>query len=40
MPMSLTIRRREIIDGLRRDILPEIFRTYQYTDSRPGAGYD
>lgn len=39
-PMGLTIRRHEIIDGLRRDILPEVFRTYHYTDSRPGTGYD
>jgi len=39
-PMGVTIRKREIIDGLNRDILPEVFRTYRYADSRPGTGYD
>jgi len=38
--MGLTIRRHEIVDGLRRDVLPEVFRTYRYADSRPGTGYD
>ena len=38
--MGLTIRRHEIIDGLQRDILPDVFRTYHYADSRPGTGYD
>lgn len=38
--MGLTIRRHEVIDGLNRDILPEVFRTDQYADSRPGTGYD
>lgn len=38
--MGVTIRKHEIIDGLNRDILPEVFRTYHYADSRPGTGYD
>jgi len=38
--MGLTIRKHEIIDGLRRDILPDVFQTYHYADSRPGTGYD
>jgi len=39
-PMGLTIREHEIVDGLQRHLLPEVFRTYRYADSRPGTGYD
>ncbi len=38
--MGVTIRKREIVDGLQRQYLPEEFRRYQYADSRPGTGYD
>lgn len=38
--MGVTIRKHEIIDGLNRDILPDVFRTYHYADSRPGTGYE
>ncbi|ARQ00935.1 hypothetical protein [Pseudorhodoplanes sinuspersici] len=39
-PMGLTIRAHETIDGLKRDYLPEPYRSYRYENSRPGTGYD
>ena len=38
--MGLTIRTHEIIDGLRREHLPEPFRRLIIPDSRPGTGDD
>jgi hypothetical protein len=38
--MGLTIRRHEIIDGLRREYFPEPYRSYQYDGSRPGTEDD
>ncbi len=38
--MGVTIRKREIIDGLQRNLLPEKYRAYQYPDSRVGTGFD
>jgi hypothetical protein len=38
--MGLTIRRHEIIDGLRREFLPEPYRTIVIPGSRPGTGDD
>lgn len=39
-PMGLTIRAHETIDGLKREYLPEPYRSYRYEGSRPGTGYD
>ena len=39
-PMGVTIRKREIIDGLQREYLPESFQTFVIPGSRPGTGYD
>lgn len=39
-PMGLTIRKHEIVDGLRREFLPLEFRDMRYPDGRPGTGYD
>ncbi len=39
-PMGLTIRKHEIVDGLRRDYLPQEYRSLEYAGSRPGTGYD
>lgn len=39
-PMGVTIRKHELIDGLRRDYLPAEFRGMAYEGSRPGTGYD
>ena len=39
-PMGLTIRKHEIIDGLRREYLPKEYRSLRYFGSRPGTGYD
>ena len=39
-PMGLTIRKHEIIDGLRRTYLPAEFQQIKYAGSRPGTGYD
>jgi hypothetical protein len=39
-PMGVTIRRHEIIDGLRREYLPEPYRRLVIPGSRPGTGYD
>lgn len=39
-PMGVTIRRDEIIDGLRREYLPPTFRDFVIPGSRPGTGYD
>lgn len=38
--MGLIIRKREIIDGLRRELLPEPYRSMVIPESRPGTGYD
>lgn len=38
--MGLTIRKHEIIDGLRREFLPEPCRSMVIPKSRPGTGYD
>lgn len=38
--MGITIRKDEIIDGLRRDYLPSEFRNLAFRGSRPGTGYD
>jgi hypothetical protein len=38
--MGVTIREREIIDGLQREYLPESYRTFSIPGSRPGTGYD
>ena len=39
-PMGFTIRNKEIIDGLRREYLPEELRFFKIPGSRPGTGYD
>jgi hypothetical protein len=39
-PMGVTIRRHEIIDGLRREYLPEPYRRLVIPGSTPGTGYD
>jgi hypothetical protein len=39
-PMGVTIRNHEIIDGLRREYLPEPYRRLVIQGSRPGTGYD
>ncbi len=39
-PMGVTIRDHEIIDGLRRDVLPPEFKDFKIPGSRPGTGYD
>ncbi|NIK47067.1 hypothetical protein [Variibacter gotjawalensis] len=38
--MGLTIRKHEIIEVLRREMLPEPFKNYQYPGARPGTEYD
>lgn len=38
--MGVTIREREIIDGLRREFLPERFADFTIPGSRPGTGWD
>ncbi len=38
--MGLTIRKDEIIDGLRREFLPEPYKTIVIPGSRPGTGDD
>lgn len=38
--MGLTIRKREVIDGLQRQYFPQEFQNWQYEDSKPGTGYD
>ena len=39
-PMGVTIRKKEIIDGLQRKYLPDSFRSFVIPGSRPGTGYD
>jgi hypothetical protein len=39
-PMGVTIRDHEIIDGLRREFLPEPYRRLVIQGGRPGTGYD
>jgi hypothetical protein len=39
-PMGVTIRKHEIIDGLRREYLPKEYQDLRYFGSRPGTGYD
>lgn len=39
-PMGVTIRNKEVIDALRREVLPEEFRFFKIPGSRPGTGYD
>ncbi len=39
-PMGVTIRRREIIDGLMRKYLPMPYRMLVIPGSKPGTGYD
>ena len=39
-PMGVTIRSKEIIDGLLRQYLPAQFRALRIPGSRPGTGYD
>lgn len=39
-PMGLIIRKHEVIDGLRREFLPEAFRSVTFEGSRPGTGWD
>jgi len=38
--MGLTIRKDEVIDGLRREYLPPELQRVIYKDSRPGTGLD
>jgi len=38
--MGLTIRKHEIIDGLKRELFPAEFRHFIYPNSRAGTGYD
>ena len=38
--MGLTIRKREIVDGLQRQYFPAEFRSFAYPDSRAGTGFD
>lgn len=38
--MGVTIRRHEVIDGLRREYLPEPYRRLVIPESRPGTGHD
>ncbi len=38
--MGLTIRKHEIVDGLRREFLPEPYRSLVIPGSRPGTGDD
>lgn len=38
--MGLTIRKSEIIDGLRREHFPPELQRVRYEGSRPGTGYD
>ena len=38
--MGLTIRRHEIVDGLRRNYFPEPYRNFHYKGSRPGTEED
>jgi len=37
--MGITIRKHEIIDGLRRDVLPPEFKNFKIPGSRPDTGY-
>jgi hypothetical protein len=39
-PMGVTVRGKEIIDGLQRQYLPDEFRNVYYFGARPGTGYD
>lgn len=39
-PMGLVVRSHEIIDGLKRQYLPEPYRSFQYKGSRPGTEND
>src|SRR5262249_37123251 len=39
-PMGVIIRRKEIIDGLRREYLPMPYRKLVIPGSKPGTGYD
>jgi hypothetical protein len=39
-PMGLIIRKHEVIDGLRREFLPDEFRSVAFEGSRPGTGWD
>ena len=39
-PMGVTIRKREIIDGLQREYLPAPYNQLEFSGSRPGTGYD
>jgi hypothetical protein len=39
-PMGVTIRAREIIDGLQRQYLPPEFQNFKIPGSRPGTGND
>jgi len=38
--MGVTIRNHELIDGLRREVLPPDFKEFKIPGSRPGTGYD
>jgi hypothetical protein len=38
--MGLTIRRHEIIDGLKREYFPPEYRGFHYDDARPGTEKD
>ena len=38
--MGITIRKNEIVDGLRREYLPPEFRDLQYEDARVGTAKD
>jgi hypothetical protein len=38
--MGLTIRKREIIDGLRREFLSVEYRSLHFENSRAGTGFD
>jgi len=38
--MGVTIRKHEIIDGLRREVLPPEFNDFKISGSRPGTGFD
>lgn len=38
--MGLTIRKHEIIDGLKREYFPPEYRGFQYEDARPGTEKD
>jgi hypothetical protein len=38
--MGITIRKHEIIGGLRREVLPPEFKDFKIPGSRPGTGFD